>query len=154
VVRYATPFWREAGLSGAAFSQRGPLTELHDCGADSCGGADNGAALLGFSTGPPPRDALLAQLVRLFGADAATPLELITLDWSAERYTAAPPGAPPQRRAMGGREFSESEAMGGRLLWTATETAHAHAGHMEGALAAAERTVAAVEKLLRSAAAG
>jgi monoamine oxidase len=40
------------------------------------------------------------------------------------------------------------------LLWTATETAHAHAGHMEGALAAAERTVAAVEKLLRSAAAG
>jgi monoamine oxidase len=49
---------------------------------------------------------------------------------------------------MGGPEFATCTAMGGRLLWTATETAAAHAGHMEGALQAAERTVKAVEAML------
>jgi monoamine oxidase len=153
VVRYATPFWRAQGLSGSAFSQRGPLSEVHDHSGGAAGDAP--AALLGFSSGGvPDRQALLAQLVRLFGPEAAAPLEVVTLDWAAERYTAVPPGAPPQRRAMGGPEFSAAGgAMGGRLLWAATETAAAHAGHMEGALAAAERTVRAVEAL-RAAAGG
>jgi monoamine oxidase len=144
VVRYALPFWRDRGLSGAAFSQRGPLSEVHDHSA----GDQSAAALLGFSAGMPSREAVLAQLVRLFGEEAGEPLELVTLDWSAERYTAVPPGSPPQRRAMGGPEFATCTAMGGRLLWTATETAAAHAGHMEGALQAAERTVKAVEAML------
>lgn len=30
VVAYETPFWRSAGLSGAAFSRSGPLAEVHD----------------------------------------------------------------------------------------------------------------------------
>jgi monoamine oxidase len=142
VVRYARQFWRDRGLSGAAFSQRGPLSEVHDHSADSA------AALLGFSAGMASREGVIAQLVRLFGPEAAEPLELVTLDWSAERYTAVPPGSPPQRRAMGGPEFAaECGAMGGRLLWTATETAASHAGHMEGALQAAERTVEAVEAM-------
>ena len=142
VVRYARPFWRDRGLSGAAFSQRGPLSEVHDHSAGS-----EAAALLGFSAGMASREAVLAQLVRLFGPEAAEPLELVTLDWSAERYTAVPPGSPPQRRPMGRPEFAARGAMGGRLLWTATETAAAHAGHMEGALQAAERTVQAVEAM-------
>ena len=148
VVRYATPFWRDAGLSGAAFSRRGPLSEVHD----HSGPGGSPAALLGFSAGgAPAREALLAQLVRLFGPAAAQPLEVTTLDWAAERYTAVPPGSPPQTRPMGGPEFAPGAAcaaMGGRLLWAATETAETHAGHMEGALAAAERTVRAVEALL------
>ena len=148
VVRYATPFWRNMGLSGAAFSRQGPLSEVHD----HCGPGGSPAALLGFSTGgAPERGALLAQLVRLFGSQAAEPLEVTTLDWAAERYTAVPPGSPPQKRAMGGPEFAPEAAcaaMGGRLLWAATETAATHAGHMEGAMAAAERTVRAIEALL------
>jgi monoamine oxidase len=45
---------------------------------------------------------------------------------------------------MGHRIFSAPAAMAGRLLWSSTETAQQHAGHMEGALVAAERTAAAV----------
>jgi monoamine oxidase len=111
---------------------------------DHCGADGRPAALLGFSASAPTRAAVIAQLVRLFGDAAASPLELTMLDWSAERFTAVPPGAPPQRLAMGSRIFSAPGAMGGRLQWTSTETAQAHAGHIEGALEAAERTAAAV----------
>jgi monoamine oxidase len=146
IIRYRTPFWRDAGLCGSAFSSRGPMSEVHD----HCGPDGRPAALLGFSSRAPSREDVLAQLVRLFGSEAATPVEITSLDWSVERFTAVPPGAPPQRLGMGSRVFRSVNAMGGRLLWTSTETAAAHSGHIEGALLAAERTVEAVKALLKS----
>ena len=144
IVRFSTPFWRTAGLSGSAFSSRGPMSEVHD----HCGPDGSPAALLGFSSRAPTKAEVVAQLARLFGADAASPLEITSYDWSADAFTAVPPGAPPQRLGMGSRVFSSAGAMGGRLLWTSTETAATHAGHIEGALVAAERTVEAVKALL------
>ena len=44
VAVYDTPFWRTAGLSGSAFSQVGPMVEVHDA-SDADGGR---AALFGF----------------------------------------------------------------------------------------------------------
>jgi monoamine oxidase len=44
LARYATPFWRMAGLSGSAVSQAGPLAEVHDA-SDAEG---RHAALFGF----------------------------------------------------------------------------------------------------------
>jgi len=144
VVTYAAPFWRQAGLSGAAFSRRGPLTEVHD--HSSCDGSL--AALLGFSAapGPPDRDALVAQLVRLFGAQAAQPLAIHSLDWSSEEHTTPKGFSPPKGVAVaGGDAVFAAGAWDGRLQLCATETATRAGGpHIEGALAGAERAAAAV----------
>lgn len=90
---YAQPFWREQGLSGAARSACGPMVEIHDVSMP--GGH---AALFGF-VGVPAKvrgqvsDAELrahcrAQLRRLFGDAAATPVGEALKDWAADPLTA------------------------------------------------------------------
>ena len=90
---YDLPVWRQAGLSGSAFSQAGPLGELHD--ASLPGAAE--AALFGFFAWPPalrdPRRTALPELVArqlgvLFGAEAARPRELVIQDWATKPLTA------------------------------------------------------------------
>jgi Monoamine oxidase len=93
LAHYDAPFWRAQGLSGEARSSRGPLAEMHD--ASMPGG---GAALFGFFGVPArvrrgvPEDVLRthcrAQLTRLFGARAATPLADFIKDWAADPWTA------------------------------------------------------------------
>jgi monoamine oxidase len=94
VAVYDTPFWREQGLSGAARSGHGPMTEIHD--ASMPGGS---AALFGF-LGVPARvrqgvaDDVLrahcrAQLGRLFGEQAAGPQADALRDWARDPLTAA-----------------------------------------------------------------
>ncbi len=151
VVVYARAFWRDAGLSGAAFSRRGPLSEVHDHSPDGHNAAPPFGALLGFSAGPgaPSREDVLAQLVRLFGPEAAAPTELHCCDWSAEEHT-TPADERGARAGSGGWHdalFAEG-AWAGRLLLCTTETATSAGGpHLEGALAAAERAAAAIAAL-------
>jgi monoamine oxidase len=140
---YESPFWRDAGLSGLAFSRPGPLTEVHDgCTLDG-----STAALWGFmSPDHTFRDlepearmrAVFDQLGRLFGPPAADPLRYIERDWSDDPYTndevvwfddPLPHGQP---------ALSEPR-WGGRLLWAGTETAKVGAGHMEGAVRSGRR---------------
>jgi monoamine oxidase len=93
VAVYERPFWREQGLSGSARSQSGPLGEIHD--ASMPGGS---AALFGFLAVPARTrqrlgDGLLlahcrAQLVRLFGPQAAAPRTDAIKDWSQDALTA------------------------------------------------------------------
>jgi monoamine oxidase len=151
VVTFAAPFWREAGLSGSAFDGGGgggPLSEIYD----HCGGASGGPfALFGFSRGAPERGALLTQLVRLFGPAAGAPLTIETLDWSTEPLTAgSSAGGRDPRKNYGAREYAQALGSGGSssgggggvlLLWASTETSAEAAGHIEGALRAADRTV-------------
>ena len=59
VAVFDTPFWREAGLSGAGRSGRGPMTEIHDASLPG-----QAAALFGFLGVPPD--------VRKSAGDAAT----------------------------------------------------------------------------------
>ncbi|MEZ6015947.1 MAG: FAD-dependent oxidoreductase [Planctomycetota bacterium] len=150
VARYATPFWRAHGLAGAAFSQTGPMREVHDMS-----GADGApAALFGFVPATyvgqptPTREALLQQLTALFGAEASAPLDLWIQDWRREEFT-SPPGVEQQVNydRFGDRRYGAA-ALGGRLHWASTETAFESPGHIEGALAAAERAVAAVTRAL------
>lgn len=90
---YNTPFWREQALSGSANSRVGPMAEIHDAS-----NPEGQAALFGF-IGIPASDRkrisdedLLkhcrAQLVRLFGAQAATPQIDIIKDWAQDPLTA------------------------------------------------------------------
>lgn len=143
VARYDTPFWRATGLSGSAVSHRGPMREIHDL--SGVGGQP--AALFGFAgtdaaSGPITEGDVLDQLVRLFGAAAGSPTELVLADWRTERFTSPDAVERITDYSTFGHRTFQQPAMNGRVHWASTETAPVAAGHIEGALAAAERAVA------------
>lgn len=149
VVVYPEPFWRARGLAGAAVSRCGPLWEIHDMS-----GADGApAALFGFAAtaeadprmvGDRAREEVVAQLVRVFGSPADTPSQFLLQDWGRQIDT-SPPGVHlfQDYGHFGSRRFGVP-ALGGRLHWASTETSPISPGHVEGALAAAERAASAV----------
>jgi monoamine oxidase len=143
VAIYETPFWRDEGLSGAARSGRGPMAEIHD--ASVPGGH---AALFGFVGVPAPvrrgltedvlRTHCRAQLGRLFGERAATPLADVLKDWALDPFTAtaedaesggqhaaAPPNAP------------RDGPWSGRLAGIGSEWSRDFPGYLAGAADAA-----------------
>ena len=139
---YARPFWREAGLSGSAWSERGPLGEIHDASLP----AAPAGALMGFFAWPAARrarhpDLALAvreQLAALFGSEAAQPQSIHLVDWARESATAgAGDGdatAHPAEHVL--------PAVGvwtGRLALAGSECSPVFAGYLEGALAAADQ---------------
>jgi len=144
---YDRPFWREAGLSGAARSQIGPLVEIHDATT-----ADGRAALFGFigvsaqeraSAGRCALiNAALRQLGMLFGAVAAEPITTFYKDWAADPLTATPDdlvdGAHP---SSVDRPWVEGE-WATRLDLIGSETSHYFPGYLAGAHEAALRGTA------------
>lgn len=143
VAIYDAPFWREQGLSGEARSACGPLGEIHD--ASIPGGS---AALFGFFGVPAtvrkgvPEAELKAlcraQLVRLFGPQAATPRLDFIQDWALEPNTATAADldsagqhveAPPSMAASG--------PWCGRLTGIASEWSPQFPGYVAGAVEAA-----------------
>ncbi|MCM2563580.1 FAD-dependent oxidoreductase [Lutimaribacter sp. EGI FJ00015] len=135
VATYSTPFWRDQGLNGDAISHRGPLAEIHDASpADAAEGALFGFAHPGAAREPGFQDASLAQLARLFGADAAAPGAVFFKDWSADPATASPADRTPPT----GHPAYLPLPPDGRLIFAGTEAAPEDGGFLEGALAAAE----------------
>ncbi|NUO40795.1 MAG: NAD(P)-binding protein [Streptomyces sp.] len=144
VAHYPSAFWRHDGLAGAAFSRTGPLQEIHDMS----GPGGEPAALFGFAHArtvrPGFEQAATAQLARLFGPAAGSPAALHVQDWSAERWTAPSTVQQLADYSLFGHPRYQRPALNGRLHWASTETATDHAGHIEGALASAERAARAV----------
>ena len=149
VAMYDEPFWRTDGLAGAAISRVGPLHEMHDLS----GPDGSPAAIFGFARASQPdgldQADVRAQLARIFGPRAGVPRELQIQDWSREQWTNAAafaeesvPGAADY--ALFGHALYQQPQLGSRLHWSSTETAPHYAGHIEGALEAAERTVRAI----------
>ncbi|MEI6689736.1 MAG: FAD-dependent oxidoreductase [Thermoleophilia bacterium] len=141
VAEYATPFWRDHGLAGAAISYTGPLRELHDLS----GPRGQSAALFGFAmpmAEPLSRATIVDQLVDLFGQDARNPRTLHVQDWRGERWT-----SPAHVEALGDygtyADPRFRHAIHERIWLASTETGPDHAGHIEGALAAADLVGAA-----------
>ena len=143
---YDKPFWREAALSGGAFSQRGPLGEIHD-------GSNNGPGPYGL-TGfvgipavqrqhhPDLTQAIISQLAAIYGKPAARPTSFFYQDWARERYTATEYDQPPMvEHPLYHPPADQTSIWGGTLHFAGTETADAHGGYLEGALTAAERAV-------------
>ena len=145
VVRYERAFWRDQGLSGAAISHFGPMRELHDMS----GPDGRSPALFGFiprtSEEPAPSlDAIRVQLIEIFGDDAPEPVEMIVADWLDD------PDTSPERvdklasyQTFGHPMFQQS-TLQGRVHWASTETSPVSPGHIEGALAGAERAATAI----------
>lgn len=145
VVVYREAFWRHDGLAGAAISHLGPLREVHDMSGP--GGVP--AALFGFaplSPGgrPPTEDEVIAQLVDIFGRGAAAPTEVIIKDWRADSHTAPPNTGAGTATSTYAHRLYQEPAGDGRLHWASTETAPTSPGHIEGAIASAERAVEAI----------
>jgi monoamine oxidase len=147
VIEYPEPFWRLAGLAGAAISARGPLREIHDMS----GPDGRPAALFGFAAGAGAdqrmaeqgvREQVVAQLVRLFGPEAAYPDRVSVRDWSREPYTSPPDVLSLDNYGLFGNRIFGEPALRGRLHWASTETSTVNPGHVEGALAAAEHIAA------------
>ena len=145
---YDRPFWREAGLSGSAFSQAGPLGELHN--ASLPGAAE--AAIFGFFSWPPAlraaRRAALPELVArqlgtLFGAEAARPREVIIQDWATEPCTATEADHANGNAHPDYRPIALPAPWGERITLAGAEMAPEFGGYLEGALAAAEAAVIA-----------
>jgi len=154
VATYERPFWREAGLSGEAFSDTGPtVTTFDDTSHD---GAQ--PALVSFSDGETARvwgdrspeerqAAVLAEFARFFGPQALRPSGFAEKNWNDDPWSGGCYAA-----VMGpGVLTSFGQALRapcGRIHWSGTETADQWQGYLEGAIQSGER--AAEEIISRS----
>lgn len=140
---YAEPFWRAQGLSGEARSAVGPLNEIHDASIP-----DGPAALFGFFALPAATRAAMseselrtlcrAQLARLFGAKAQSPLQEFYQDWAQEPFTAtstdrSASGEHPNPAPM----TVDTGLWQHRLLALASECSPSTPGYLAGAVEAA-----------------
>ena len=151
VAVFERPFWREKGLAGSAFSYTGPMRELHDMS----GPEGEPAAIFGFCALPvgepaPTKDDVIAQLVDLFGADASHPTDVLVMDWRSEGFTSPENVERLTNYQTYGHPEYQRAFLDGRLHWASTETSPVAPGHIEGALAAAERASSAVLSSLSS----
>ncbi|TXL82462.1 FAD-dependent oxidoreductase [Vineibacter terrae] len=141
---YERPFWREAGLSGAAQSMVSPLVEIHDATT-----ASGTPALFGFvgvsaeQRKAAGRDKIIAasvrQLAALFGPEAARPAATLFKDWAADPLTATAADliasghpAPDLRPWIDGEWRNH-------ILLAGSETSTSEPGYLAGAVEAAHR---------------
>jgi monoamine oxidase len=148
---YEEPFWRAAGLSGSAVSDPGPLSIIFDNSPpDGSPGIVVGfleghwARELGRAGPEERRAAVLENLARLFGPQAAGPERYMERNWTDEEWSRGcyvgytGPGV---LTAYG----PALRAPIGPVHWAGTETATVWNGYMDGAIQSGER--AALEVL-------
>lgn len=148
VAIFDEPFWRANGLAGAAISRVGPLHEIHDLS----GPTGSPAALFGFARSgfdELNHSEIRNQFARIFGERAASSQELLIEDWGRQPWTnpQGDSGVGSPNYGMFGHEVYQHSYLDGRLHWCSTETAPHYAGHIEGALEAAERTLINISRL-------
>lgn len=141
--------WRGAGLSGQAFSEYGPLVEIHD----GSGRMNSPFGLTGFVGIPAAQrknqqmviQAILNQLQLLYGEAAGRPVAVFYKDWAKESFTATEYD---QRAAHEHPRYQppagKFHIWDGLIAFMGSETSGQFGGYIEGALASAERAVCAV----------
>jgi monoamine oxidase len=142
---YDEPFWRDAGLSGSAVSDPGPLSIIFDNSPpDGTPGIIVGfleghwARELGRVGSEARRAAVLENLARLFGPRAASPERYIERNWTEEQWSRGcyvGYTAPGVLTAYG----PAIRAPIGPIHWAGTETATVWNGYMDGAIQSGER---------------
>jgi len=147
VAIYDHSFWKDKGLSGSARSASGPMIEIHDASVP-----DGKAALFGFLGVPAHnrkniddhdiKEHCRAQLVRLFGSEAATPNVDVIKDWAQAPFTATPKDLYPS----GNHHFAphaviKAGAWQQCLTGTGSEWSTQFPGYVAGAIEAARKGV-------------
>lgn len=149
-IAYQHAFWRDAGMNGFVLDVGCPVTPFMDVTPPGDGPAllsgffDADAAVAAAGQTPAQRKAVvLAALERCFGARAATPLEYVERDWTAERWSDGCYGAymGPGTLTTYGHALRDPI---GPIHWAGTESATEWAGYIEGALQSGERAAAEV----------
>lgn len=157
VAVYERAWWRDRGLSGLAFADRGPVQMVVD---DSPPGGRPGV-LVAFVTGAPARElgrrdpdarrrAVVDAVTRLFGPDAARPAAYRDLNWVEEPWSRGGPVGvmAPGALTTVGPALREPA---GRVHWAGTETATEWSGYMDGGVQAGERAAREVLAAMRAA---
>ncbi|QPN64588.1 FAD-dependent oxidoreductase [Synechococcus sp. CBW1004] len=154
LIAYASPWWREQGLSGIGI---GDLPTLELC-ADSSDPRSGAGVLATFVVGhrhgvwsvldaERRRQAVLDDLVALFGPRAASPLAYQEQDWPREPFVGGAYAAwmPPGLWSAAGEALRRPH---GRVYWAGTETATRWAGFFDGAVRSGEAAAEAVRQAL------
>lgn len=155
IVTYPTPFWREQGLSGQVFSQKGPIVEIHD----ACSAQTHGFALFGFigiaatqrlrESQKELKQACIKQLADIFGHDAYRFEKCFLKDWAKDNDVCTG-----QDQSEGSRhpqinmQTCESALLGENLYLAGSEFANSEAGYLEGALIAVNSALKKLESRL------
>jgi monoamine oxidase len=147
---YERPFWRDARLSGQATSIQGPVKVIFDNSPPD----GTPGVLLGFLEGRQARElgewepaarrrAVVDCFRRIFGPDAASPLDYVERVWAQEEWTRGCYGCymPPGGWVSYGRAL---RAPIGPIHWAGAETATVWNGYMDGAVQSGERAAAEV----------
>lgn len=139
---YDKPFWRDNGLSGQGFSRVGPMVEINDAsGAND----DSPAALFGFIGVPALNrqsideyqmtNACIAQLGKLFGKAALSPISTYYKDWASNAYIASPADIrEPSQHAHFDHSQFETELQYLNLGLISAEFSRSEPGYIGGAL--------------------
>ncbi|MBS1695087.1 MAG: FAD-dependent oxidoreductase [Actinobacteria bacterium] len=151
---YDEPFWRADGFNGQFISDVGPARMSND----TCILGEDAGVILAFLEGEQARtavrwseaerrSALTAQLVRIFGPEAADPVAYVDGEWADRQWTRGCYNA-----NMGPLVWTTyGDALSapiGPIHWASTDTATQWSAYMEGAVDAAERAVAEVIRSL------
>jgi putrescine oxidase len=147
---YPTPFWRDAGLSGTAFS---PYQIVHEAYDNSNFGEQRGT-LVGFVSDekadalfrldPGDRKArILASLAEYYGQEALDPVVYYESDWAAEEWTQ---GAYAASFDLGGltRYGAMQLEPVGPIRFGSSDTAAEGYQHVDGAIRVGERLAAEI----------
>lgn len=151
---YDEPFWRADGFNGQLISDVGPARMSND----TCIPGDDHGVILLFLEGDQARTfgrlpveerraALTAELVRHYGAKAATPEFYVDGEWSDRQWTRGCYNANHGPHVW--TTYGEALAAPiGVIHWASTDTATHWSAYMEGAVEAGERAaLAAVDSL-------
>ena len=145
VAVYENPFWRDAGLSGQAFSHTGPMVEINDASGISTTHHKGTAALFGFIGIPAANrqtldqqqiiDACVTQLGKLFGEAALSPISTHYIDWASNEFivTAADVAEPSQHAHYNQAAF-ETELENLNLNFIGSEFSQSEPGYLAGAI--------------------
>jgi monoamine oxidase len=145
VAVYENSFWRDNGLSGQGFSHTGPMVEINDASGESVNNNASPAALFGFIGIPATNrktldeqqiiDACIAQLGKLFGEAALSPISTHYIDWASNEFiaTAADISEPSQHAHFNQAKF-ETELQDLKLGLIGSEFSQAEPGYIAGAI--------------------
>lgn len=157
-LQYEHPFWREQGLSGNAFAgyPGAILGEIFD----SSGGTPESGSLSGFFALPVAlrqeyvsdlEALILDQLVRLFGPDAAKPINIVIQDWTSETFTATHRDHNvADSHPNYGHPYFRLDHWSDKLYFGGSETAPSFGGYLEGALQSARFVYRQITQTLES----
>ena len=147
---YDRPFWRERGLTGQATSIEGPVKLTFDNSPPD----GSPGVLLGFLEGNQARalgaweprrrrEAVIGCFKRLFGPEAATPLDYVDKSWADEEWTRGCYGCymPTGAWTAYGPQLRDPV---GPIHWAGAETATVWSGYMDGAVRSGDSAAEAV----------